>query len=244
MKVKFFNGLKNTLCLMVCAGLLFGCQPGQDGEPGPQGPAGAAGAKGPQGLPGDNATIGIKLGSFTGTATGQLSNGTPFSEAINYQYVPQGSVTSFTQVDGVNKIRIYQRDSLRSGRIFLEFETDANFANPRFVLGNFESTKAEANNQYTLVEANYSFSTRNTTYTRGEVTGTLSNISYSAATGTLTGSLDWQVDNADFNDTGFINGEHYYVSFLNTSASGQPMRIKGTFSVPLRQRSYRVQAGQ
>lgn len=244
MKVKFFDGLKNTLCLMVCAGLLFGCQPGKDGEPGPQGPAGAAGAKGPQGLPGVNATIGVKQGNFTGTATGQLSNGTPFNEAINYQFVPQGGITSFTQANGVNKIRIYQRDSLRSGHIFLEFETDANFANPRFVLANFEHNKAGANNEYTLIEANYGFFTRNTTYTRSEVTGTLSNISYSAATGTLTGSLDWQVDNTYFNDNGFINGNFFHVSFHNTSASGRPMRIRGTFSVPLRHRSYRVNAGQ
>ncbi|MBD0257165.1 MAG: hypothetical protein ICV83_15720, partial [Cytophagales bacterium] len=86
MKINYFNGLKNTLCLVVCAGLLLGCQPGQDGEPGPQGLAGAAGAKGPQGLPGDNATVGIKQGNFTGTATGQLSNGSSFNETINYQY--------------------------------------------------------------------------------------------------------------------------------------------------------------
>ena len=244
MKVKFFDGLKNTLCLMVCAGLLFGCQPGQDGEPGPQGLAGAAGTKGLQGLPGANATVGVKQGSFTGTATGQLSNGTPFNEAINYQFVPQGGITAFTQVDGVNKIRIYQRDSLRTGNIFLEFETDANFANPRFVLGNFEYDKAGANNEYTRIEANYGFFTKDTPYTRSEVTGTLSNISYSAATGTLTGSLDWQVDNTDFFDHGYVNDKFFHVSYHNTSASGQPMRIKGTFSVPLRHRSYRVNAGQ
>lgn len=243
MKTKYLSGLKNTLCLLACAALL-GCQAGQDGDPGPQGPAGPAGAKGPQGLPGASGTPVVKLGSITGTVTGFRSNGSAFEETINYQYATADAPTFFDQYNGKNLVGIYRQDSLGLGRLTLQFETDAGFANPRFTSGDFESDRAGANNQYDFVEAYYSFWTYNKTYTRDEIRNTISNLSYSAATGLLTGSFDWQVTNVTYFDDGFANNEDYLVQFNNTSANGKPLRIKGTFSVPLKQRSYRVRAGQ
>jgi hypothetical protein len=232
------------MSLVVCAGLLFGCQAGQDGEPGPQGTAGAAGTKGPQGLPGTNGTPIIKQGSLTATLTGLRANGTPFEESINYQYTSAGGLASFTQRNGVNEISIYQQDSLGLGHLSLYFETDANFANPRFIIGDLESNKTVTNNQYDFTYADFYLYVRNKTYTSNVIANTISNVVYDATTGRLTGNIDWQVDNSNYYDSGTIGTKDYVVSLNNTSGSRQPLRIKGTFSTFVKHRAFRVKAGQ
>jgi hypothetical protein len=245
MKTKYLSGLKNMLGLMVCAGLLFGCQAGQDGEPGPQGPTGAAGAKGPAGIPAADGLPRIKVGSIGGTVSGLRAEGAQFEEPFNFQYVHPANMGIITQRStGVYDISVYREDSLSTGSLFFYFETDANFANPKFRSGGFDLKKAGTNNQYSLFEANYNFYASNSTYTQNSFTNTISNVAFNTTTGTLTADFDWVVDNTSHSYNGTVNNQFSYVSYNNTSQSRQPMRIKGTFSIPVRQRSYRVKAGQ
>jgi hypothetical protein len=233
--------IKNNLLLLVCVGVLAGCQPGKDGAPGPQGTAGAKGVSGATGQDGEQQ---VKSGSITGTVTGSRADGTPINETINFQYSFVSNPPTLLQNGEQQWFTFYRNDSLRTSTLTLRFRVDGDFTNPRFVSGAYSSRKAGAANAFAMASANFFYSGFNTSYEPEPVTGTLSKVAYDPITGLLTGHFDWQVTNTFYSDSGTNNNGSYRVTYQNYSGSSKPMRLTGTFSIPFKQRAYRVRAGQ
>jgi|GEM_PF-1588535 len=241
MKNTMLATIKNNVMLLVCVGVLAGCQPGKDGAPGPQGPAGAKGAPGAIGQDGEQM---VKSGSITGTVTGSRADGTPINETIDFQYFPPSTESTFERNSDRIRLHVFRSDSSQSSSLSLSFEVNNDFTNPRFVFGNYYARKAGSNNAFALAAANFFYHGFNTSYVPAPVTGTFSNVAYNPNTGLLTGNFNWEVTNTFFDDRGTNTNGVYQVTYQNYSGSGKPMQLTGTFSIPTKQRAFRVRAGQ
>ncbi|CAA9283983.1 MAG: hypothetical protein AVDCRST_MAG56-3956 [uncultured Cytophagales bacterium] len=241
MKNTMLAAIKNKVMLLVCVGVLAGCQPGKDGAPGPQGPAGAKGAPGAAGQEGEQM---VKSGSIAGTVTGARADGTPINETIDFQYFPPSTESTFERNSDRIRLSIFRSDSSQNSSLWLSFEVNNDFTNPRFVVGIYYARKAGSNNGFALAAANFIYDGFNTSYVPAPVTGTFSNVAYNPNTGLLTGNFNWQVTNTFHSDSGIGANGVYQVNYQNYSGSSKPMQLTGTFSIPMKQRTFRVRAGQ
>lgn len=241
MKNTFSAAFTIVLFLLLGGGLLPGCQPGEDGPPGPQGSDGAKGATGVKGPDGEAL---VKSGNVTGTVTGQRGDGSALNETYRLDYMYNFSPTTITKTSTGYVINFTRLDSLLNTSVFLSFQTDLNFGNPKLMNSNFSLRKRLENNEYALNSAFLYYYNDKSSFEPAPVTGTISNVAYNPATGLLTGNYAWQVDNTEYNDSGYINGNYYYVYFVNRTNSGKSLQVSGTFSIPMKVRSYRVRAGQ
>ena len=245
MKNKLSAAFKIVLFLFISAGLLPGCQPGEEGLPGPQGTTGAAGPKGATGVKGPNGEPMTKAGNVTGTATGQRADGSALNETYQLDYTPNYAPPTINKTDSKYSVYFYQYDSLHNTNLRLVFETDLDFKNPKLIDAAFGLRKRLENGDYAFTGAYMYYYGYNTTYTNAVMTGTVSNVAYHAATGLLTGNYAWQVDNTQHNESGpHANGSYYYVNYVNKSVSAKPLLLTGTFSIATKIRSYRIRAQQ
>jgi hypothetical protein len=138
----------------------------------------------------------------------------------------------------------YRNDSLRTSTLSLTFQVEDDITNPRFVSGAYSSRKTGVANGVAMASANFYYNGFNTSYEPTPVTGAISNVAYNSNTGLLTGNFDWQVTNTFHRDSGTNSNGSYSVNYHNYSGSGKPMQLTGTFSIPMKQLTYRVRAGQ
>jgi hypothetical protein len=241
MKNTFSAAFKIVLFLLLGGGLLPGCQSGEDGPPGPQGADGTKGATGIKGLDGEAL---VKTGNITGNVTGQRGDGSALNETYRLDFMYNSNPTTINKTSTGYAISFTRLDSLLNTSASLSFQTDLNFKNPKLMNGNFSLRKRLENNDYALNSAYLSYYNDKSTFEPATVTGAISNVVYNPVTGLLTGNYAWQVDNTEFNDSGYINGNYYYVYYVNRSNSGKSLQVSGTFSIPMKVRSYRVRAGQ
>jgi hypothetical protein len=245
MKNTFSAVFKVVLFLFMGAGLLPGCQPGEDGPPGPQGTTGTAGPKGATGVKGPDGGLLPKAGTVTGTVAGQRADGSALNESYTLEYSSGPTPATITKTGSGYLVFFSQYDSLQNAFLRLVFETDPDFKNPKLTDAGFSLRQRLENGEYALHWASLYYVRYNTTYTNATITGTVSNVVYDAASGLLTGNYAWQVDNTRYNESGPLdNGSYYYVNYANQSGSQKPLQLTGTFRIPSKVRSYRVRAQQ